>query len=359
MDGDDVPRVSDYRMLEVDEVIEILLGVVGDLEVGEEVIESGEGCGRVLSMDVISEVDIPPFRASVKDGYAVVCGEGVGVFDVVGEVTAGRRPEVVVGGGKVAYVPTGAAVPDSADAVVQVEWTRKGTREGTVELVRTAEKVGHDIRPVGTDLQRGQKVLEKGDLLGSAEIGLLAACNVPMVEVGRKPIVSVLSTGDELVSMGETPTFGQIVDSNRPMLLAAIEASGARSLDLGIARDNETDVINAFTRAFTESDVVVTSGGVSMGNKDFIKPILEKFGKVRLCSIRLSPVHRTNQKHAHIYVVPVEEAYLDPGRENNISITILSKQPTLCTTLYLSPYGYLYFCLKRQGPHRSDSYEAR
>jgi len=252
-------------------------------------MRTGEAAGRVLCEDVVAGASVPSFRASVKDGYAVVCSEGTGVFEVSGEVTAGTKAEVEVGGGKVAYVTTGAPVPDGADAVVQVEWTEAAEGDARVRIVRGAPKAGHDIRPIGADISGGQKVLDAGEVLQMAEVGLLATCNVSEVKVVRRPTVAVLSTGDELVEVGDELRFGQIVDSNRPMLLAAVESVGGVALDLGIARDNEGAVVDAFSRAMRNSDVLVTSGGVSMGNKDFIKPLLAKYGKVHFGRVMMKP----------------------------------------------------------------------
>mmetsp|Transcript_18945 Transcript_18945/g.27426 ORF Transcript_18945/g.27426 Transcript_18945/m.27426 type:complete len:430 (-) Transcript_18945:612-1901(-) len=286
--GVDVPRSSSYPMVEVAAAVDIVLLQAERVLEGEHVgLE--EVAGRVLFEDVLAQGDVPPFRASVKDGYAVVQSEGPGIYDVSGEVTAGERPVTAVGNGKVAYVTTGAPVPDEADAVVQVEWTKPAAEPGKIEIYTGAPKVGHDIRPVGRDVRKGQTILSAGEEVHMAEVGLLATCNVRNVRVYKNARVAVLSTGDELVEAGGELGFGKIVDSNRPMLLAAVGSVGGIPVDLGIAADEEQAVTSAFMEAMVKSDVLITSGGVSMGNKDFIKPLLAQYGTVHFGRVMMKP----------------------------------------------------------------------
>jgi len=287
--GVDVPRSSSYPMVEVPAAVEIVLSQA-ERVLERELVELEEVAGRVLFEDVLAQGDVPPFRASIKDGYAVVQAEGPGIYDVSGEVTAGRKPDTDVGNGKVVYVTTGAPVPDEADAVVQVEWTKPAEEPGQIEITRGAPKVGHDIRPVGTDVKKGQTILSAREEVHMAEVGLLATCNVRNVPVYKNARVAVLSTGDELVEAGGELPYGMIVDSNRPMLLAAVGSVGGIPVDLGIAPDEERAVTSAFMDAMVKSDVLITSGGVSMGNKDFIKPLLERYGTVGWTSFYISGV---------------------------------------------------------------------
>ncbi|MCX7671539.1 MAG: molybdopterin-binding protein, partial [Anaerolineae bacterium] len=237
---------------------------------------------------------LPPFPASVKDGYAVIAADGPGVYPVVGEVTAGRVAEFVLQRGEVAYITTGAPLPQGADAVVMVEETEVVGREEGAHgrpLVRICARVepGADVRPIGYDVAVGQEVLSAGAQLGPAEIGLLATVGVAQVQVHPAPRVAVLSTGDELVEADAAPGPGQIHDSNRPTLAAAVEMLGGEVVDLGIAGDAAPALAAAIERGLEEADILLTSGGVSMGNLDLIKPLLDRSGVVHFGRLRMKP----------------------------------------------------------------------
>ncbi|KAI9082381.1 hypothetical protein K1719_035804 [Acacia pycnantha] len=254
-----------------------------------------DALGKVLADDVRAPDPLPPFPASVKDGYAVVAADGPGEYPVITESRAGNDGVgVTVTPGTVAYVTTGGPIPDGADAVIQVEDTEK--IENALDepqrvriLVKTSK--GNDIRPVGVDIQKDAVVLTSGERLGASEIGLLATVGVTMVKVYPTPTIAVLSTGDELVE----PTTGnlsrgQIRDSNRAMLLAAAIQLQCKVLDLGIAKDDEESMGRILDDAFASGiNILLTSGGVSMGDKDFIKPLLEKLGKVHFSKVCLKP----------------------------------------------------------------------
>ncbi|XP_054790933.1 molybdopterin biosynthesis protein CNX1-like isoform X2 [Prosopis cineraria] len=245
-----------------------------------------DALGKVLAEDVRAPDPLPPYPASVKDGYAVVAADGPGEYTVITESRAGNDGVgVTVTPGTVAYVTTG---------VVQVEDTEKVENAfDEPKRVRILAKItrGNDIRPVGVDIQKDTMVLTSGERLGASEIGLLATVGVTMVKVYPTPTVAVLSTGDELVE----PTTGnlsrgQIRDSNRAMLLAAAIQLQCKVLDLGIAKDDEEGLERILDDAFASGiNILLTSGGVSMGDKDFIKPLLEKRGKVHFNKVCLKP----------------------------------------------------------------------
>ncbi|XP_015973537.1 molybdopterin biosynthesis protein CNX1 isoform X1 [Arachis duranensis] len=254
-----------------------------------------DALGKVLAQDVLAPDPLPPYPASVKDGYAVVADDGPGEYPVIAESRAGNDAlHVTLTPGTVAYVTTGGPIPEGADAVVQVEDTEKvenasGEQKRVKILVKTTK--GNDIRRVGLDIEKDAIVLTSGERLGASEIGLLATVGVTMVKVYPTPTIAVLSTGDELVE----PTTrqlncGQIRDCNRAMLLAAASQHQCKIVDLGIAKDDEEVQGRILDNAFASGiNILLTSGGVSMGDKDFIRPLLEKRGKVHFDKVFLKP----------------------------------------------------------------------
>ena len=246
---------------------------------------------HVLAETVVAPEAQPPFPASTKDGYAVVAADGPGEYRLIGEVTAGRMPAFTVGPGTVAYITTGAPVPPGADAVVMVEETAPfSAPDGSARVqIRTAVRPGADIRPIGVDVAAGEQVLAAGEQLGPAEIGLLATVGAVDVAIHPKPRVAVLSTGDELVEPGEPLGPGQIRDSNRATLLAAIAAAGGVPVDLGIGRDERAGLEERVRAGLEQADILISTGGVSMGDLDLIKPILESKGSVHFGRIRMKP----------------------------------------------------------------------
>ncbi|KAM7258027.1 hypothetical protein ACFE04_013768 [Oxalis oulophora] len=249
--------------------------------------------GKILAQDIHAPDPLPPYPASIKDGYAVVASDGPGVYPVITESRAGNDAiHVTITPGTIAYVTTGGPIPNGADAVVQVEDTEI-VQDGSKRLVRILIQTnkGTDIRPVGCDIQKGAMVLKSGEKIGASEIGLLATMGVMMVKVFSSPTIGVLSTGDEVVepttgSLGR----GQIRDSNRAMLLSAAMQEQCKFVDLGIARDDEEELAKTLDDAFSSGiDILLTSGGVSMGDRDFVKPLLEKRGKIHFSKIRMKP----------------------------------------------------------------------
>ncbi len=284
---------SSYPMLPVSDALAAVLEQARPLPV--EVVPLYEAQGRILADDLFAAEPLPPFPASIKDGFAVIAADGPGEYPVVGEATAGRLPEFSLTPGTVAYITTGAPVPPGADAVIMIEETEavaavQGHQDGLPRVQIYAQVTpGTDIRPVGIDVAKGDQVLAAGDRLGPAEIGLLATIGVTQVGVHRRPCVAILSTGDELVEPDATPGPGQIRDSNRYTLAAAVSAEGALPLDLGIAGDSQSALEQAVAQGLAEADILLTSGGVSMGDLDLIKPLLEHAGTVHFGRIRMKP----------------------------------------------------------------------
>ncbi|XP_076833669.1 gephyrin a isoform X3 [Brachyhypopomus gauderio] len=239
-----------------------------------------DGMGRVLAQEVYAKDNLPPFPASVKDGYAVRAADGPGDRFIIGESQAGEQPTHTVMPGQVMRVTTGAPIPCGADAVVQVEDTEllRESEDGTEELevrILVQARPGQDIRPIGHDIKRGECVLAKGTHMGPSEIGLLATVGVTEVEVHKFPVVAVMSTGNELLNPEDDLHPGKIRDSNRSTLLATIQEHGYPTINLGIVGDNPDDLLNALNEGISRADVIITSGGVSMGEKDYLKQVLD------------------------------------------------------------------------------------
>lgn len=271
-------RHSPYPLIPMDEAISMIIANSECLP--QKVITLEESLGFILASDVFAKEPFPPFPASVKDGYAVLASDGPGERLVLGPVTAGEVTACNVISGHVMRITTGAPLPPGADAVVQVEDTEllESDNEGRTEKrinILTTPKPGQDIRPVGFDVSKGQKVLTALQKLGPAELGLMASLGLTEIEVFQKPKVAVLSTGNEVVSPDEATRAGQIRDSNKIALKSLIRTHGFEALDLGIAADNPQDLQNKLSDGLEKADVLVSSGGVSMGEKDFLKPVLE------------------------------------------------------------------------------------
>lgn len=236
----------------------------------------GEALGCVLAQDVVATSDLPPFESSAMDGYAVRSSDIASASDtspvqlrVVGEVAMGRAPSVAVGDGEAVVVSTGCVVPSGADAVVPVELT---DRDGdTSVLVLRALPARKHVRPAGEDVRRGQKLLSSGRRLHPPDLGALAACGLADVEVIPRARVGVVSTGDELVRPPQTPSDGQIYDSNAFVLAACVREAGAEPLDSGPVGDDPRRLIETLDRLPPDVDAFVCSGGVSMGEHDPVK----------------------------------------------------------------------------------------
>uniref|UniRef100_A0A8C8D9B5 Gephyrin n=1 Tax=Oncorhynchus tshawytscha TaxID=74940 RepID=A0A8C8D9B5_ONCTS len=297
-------RMSPFPLTSMDKAFITVLEMTPVL--GTEIINYRDGMGRVLAQDVYAKDNLPPFPASVKDGYAVRAADGPGDRFIIGESQAGQQPTHTVMPGQVMRVTTGAPIPCGADAVVQVEDTEllRESEDGTEELevrILVQARPGQDIRPIGHDIKRGECVLSKGTHMGPSEIGLLATVGVTEVEVQKFPVVAVMSTGNELLNPEDDLHPGKIRDSNRSTLLATIQEHGYPTINLGIVGDNPDDLLNALNEGISRADVIITSGGVSMGEKDYLKQVLDidlhaqiHFGRVFMKPILPSPSSALN-----------------------------------------------------------------
>lgn len=276
-------EVSPYPMVPVDEALRVILRRVTPLP-GERVRRQ-DALGRVLAEPVIAPEDQPPFVASTVDGFAVRSQDGVAPRRLRGDVRAGASAGPL-GPGECVRIMTGAPLPAGADAVVMFEWAEQ---QGEMVIPEAAPKPGDNLRPVGSDVRAGDEVIPAGSRLGPVELGLLAALGIADVVVHRRPRVAILTTGDEIVDAEATPTGPAIRDSNAPTALAALAEWGFEGEFLGIARDVADEQEALIRRGMARADVVVTSGGVSVGTHDLIKPIFAKLGELHFGRIAFKP----------------------------------------------------------------------
>ncbi|HEV2053714.1 MAG TPA: gephyrin-like molybdotransferase Glp [Methylomirabilota bacterium] len=266
-------------MIPVEEALERILARVGVL--GDEQVPLTRALRRVLAESVVSSLDVPPWPNSSMDGYALRSADtreastGAPIrLSVSGRVAAGHVTDRAVGAGEAFRIFTGGPVPEGADSVIPQEDVSK---DGGAIVVSRPVKTGDFIRPQGEDMRAGDGVLERGRLLGPAEIGLLAALGRSQVRVLRRPRVGVLSTGDEIVDLGGHPGPGQILNSNTYSLMAQIDEAGGEPISLGVAADRLGD-IETRLRWGLDCDLVISSAGVSVGEHDFVKAALERLG---------------------------------------------------------------------------------
>jgi molybdopterin molybdotransferase len=278
-------------MLSVEEAREQILQKIPETLPSEEVPLTS-ALGRTLAEDIIAHEALPAFANSGMDGYAVRSADtfgatsdsGVGLR-LVGEVPAGHLYSGVVGPGEAVRILTGAALPAGADSVIAQELTQVS---GGMVSVLAETPLGMNIRPAGDDVAPGALLVSSGSDLGPTEIALLAALGVHPVRVTRRPRVAILSTGDELAALGQTPAPGQIRESNAFYLAAAVERAGGVPVLLGVARDH-VDEIRARLQTATSSDLILSSGGVSVGDYDLVKQILSEEGTIQFWRVRMRP----------------------------------------------------------------------
>ena len=285
-------------MLSVEDALERIMRHFHPLEANRTPLL--EAIGQVLAEDALATHDIPPLDNSAMDGYALQAADVRGAsadnpvtLKVAGAVAAGELPTVDVTPGNAVRIMTGAPVPDGADTVVPFEDTDEMERraDGTPldEIaIRYQASVGDDIRPAGQDVRKGERVLRSGTMLRPSEIGVLASLGYDSVSVFRRPVVAILATGNELLEPGAAYQPGMIYDSNTYSVAASVIRYGGVPKLIGIARDN-LDSMNASLRDGLDSDMLVTSAGVSKGDYDMVKDVLAQHGEIDFWSVRMRP----------------------------------------------------------------------
>jgi molybdopterin molybdotransferase len=260
------------KLMPLDEVMDAILGSARPS--GSEEVELVEAAGRVLAADIMSDTDMPPFDKSAMDGFACRSTDLGRPLRIVETVAAGGMPEKEIGEGECARIMTGAPVPRGADKVVMVEDTEE--EGGIVRVTRRSE--GSNICLLGEDIRAGERVLEKGTLIRPPEIAVLAAAGRTSVPVTEAPVLGIAVTGDELTEPGQSAVAGMIRNSNGPQLMAQAAGAGLPSEYLGIVPDEPGAVSRLIERASGRIDVFIFSGGVSMGDYDFVPGGLEESG---------------------------------------------------------------------------------
>ncbi len=273
------------RLRHPDEALATVLAHCARLET--ELVAIAEAAWRVLANDLIATEPHPPFPASTMDGYAVLAADVSPWREVLGVQKAGELIDAEVTDGYTVKIMTGAPIPDGADAVVKVE--NSSIIDDHVVITQETITPGENIRPVGIDIAVGDKLLPAGTRLGPAEIGLVAGMGINPVEVNKRPRVSVISTGDELVEPGAPIGPGQIRDSNSYSLMTALMDEGAEVVWRGKAPDERVALETLLRERIAESDVVITSGGVSMGDLDLVKELLFELATVHFQRLMMKP----------------------------------------------------------------------
>jgi molybdopterin molybdotransferase len=287
-------------LLSVDEVRHHILSQLNPLPV--ETISLEQAFRRVLATPILAPFDLPPFTNSSVDGFAVRASDVKEAspshpveLQVFADIPAGISPHFTLPPGHAARIMTGAPLPDGADAVVPIENTNLSFHDQATQPPHSVQviapiKPGENVRSRGQDIVRGHPVFEPGHRLRPQDIGLLAALGISHVEVYRQPHLGVFSTGDELIPLGATPIPGKIYDSNRLMLKMLIEQAGGKAIDLGIVTDTLDNVRTALDAARRNKvDLVLTSGGVSVGAFDVVRHLIEQEGERHLWRVNMRP----------------------------------------------------------------------
>ncbi len=272
-------------MIEFKEAYGIVMSSV--TETDSETIEFSDSAGRILDEDIRSDIDMPPFNRSAMDGYACHSSDLDSELVVVEVIAAGKQPVKKVGSNQCSRIMTGAIVPDSCDTVFMIEESQE-LANGKVRFTGSEPKRNMSYR--GEDVKTGDIVLRKPKFILPQDIALFASVGHTTVRVKKKPVVGIVSTGDELVSPCEYPELSQIRSSNAYQLNAQVIRAGGKSVDYGIAPDNENKTRGIIENAIMESDIVIVTGGVSMGDFDFVPAVLESIGvKILFNRVNVQP----------------------------------------------------------------------
>ncbi|OGC11200.1 hypothetical protein A3K48_01580 [candidate division WOR-1 bacterium RIFOXYA12_FULL_52_29] len=273
-------------MIKATKALNIVLGQVCSL--GLETLPVSAALGRVLAKNIYSDVNIPPFNRSAMDGFAINSKDPAEVFAVIEDIPAGKVPGKTIKSGECARIMTGAMLPKGADQVIRVEDSIK--EPANKVKMRRSVAGRKNVAQRGEDVKKGELVLRSGTLIRPQEVAMLATVGKTNVKVVRLPKVGVISTGSELVEPIFKPTTGQIRNSNGPMLIAQLQRLGIEANYLGIAKDNIKATKAMVAQGLRENDILILSGGVSVGDYDFVKEVLQDCGvKIIFNKVAIKP----------------------------------------------------------------------
>ena len=271
------------RLLSFENAKKILKDNFSAKPIGIEELDVSESFNRVLAIDIVSQINIPPFRRSTVDGYAVKASDTYGAseenpvnLEYCGQIEIGEFSNIFVKKGNVAEIVTGAPLPKGTNSVVMVEYT---TRKGNDVFVYRPVSINQNVMTEGSDIRKNEIVLKRGRIIGSREIGVLSALGLAKCSVYKQPRVAIISTGNEIVHPGNPLPPGKIYDINANALGAAVSVSGGKPINLGIIPDNKEELTKSLKIALEIADVIITSGGVSVGPKDFTPKVIDKLGQ--------------------------------------------------------------------------------
>lgn len=339
------------KLVSLEEAKQILAQSFTPKPVGKEHVSLSEAHNRILAIGVTSPLNVPPFDRSTVDGYAVKSTDTFGADEdkpialkLCGQVNVGETPKVKVQKGTAAQIATGAPMPEGADSVVMVEYT---VQKDEYIMVNNAVSKGENVMKAGSDIRKGEVTLKRGTVLSSHEIGVLAALGIDRVEVFKRPTVAIISTGAEVIEPGKSLPLGKIYDINAHTLSAVVAEGGGEPVNLGIVQDQTDQMRVALKKAFSIADVVITSGGVSVGPTDIIPKVLNTLGKpgVIVYGIAIRPGKPTTMAvidgkpvfslpghptsallSFHLFIRPIMAEMSGKGEEHSITVRAVTSE---------------------------------
>lgn len=335
---------NEFGTLRADDALHRIVTAV-EPATGYEQIALPDALGRVLHAAVVSPIDVPTHTNSAVDGYTINADDlpapgRTAELRITGTVLAGKPSALRLPTSQTLRIMTGAPLPEGADTVLMQEHVE---RQGDVIRVGGRHKRGENVRKAGEDIQTGETVLNSGRLCTPADIGLLASLGLCEIKVGRRPRVALFSTGDEIQDIGKPRSEGGIFDSNRYTLSAALGRLGIEVRDLGIIPDDKTALLEALSRAADHSDAIITTGGVSVGEADYIKAVLAQTGCVQFWKVAIKPGRPIAFGRVHdttffglpgnpVAVMVTFYRFVLPALEKVMGITDKTLAPTLTAT---------------------------
>lgn len=279
---------------EVDEAKEIISKLFNELyEEKIETIKTKDSYNRILAKDLNAQINLPPFDKVLKDGYAIKAEDSFGASEenpkklkIIDSIGAGTSSKKTLEKGEAIEIATGAPVPNGADCLIMVEFTEK---DGQDVYLLEAGTPNQNIAKKGSDIEKGKAMLKKYMELSAEKVGVLSANGLVDVDVIKKPVVGVISTGNELLKEGETFDLARIYDANMNSVISAVKSCGGEAKSMGISRDNYDELKSLLSKAVEETDIVICSGGTSAGEGDVLRDVLEDLGKIHIHGISVKP----------------------------------------------------------------------